>query len=187
MGSFSVLMLFSGRHLMHVRRLLALALAGPVLMAGCSDQAEPTPKMPDPTSTSAETVPTETETPEAESAEDFIRRWVEVGDTMQVTGKTADYRAITDDSCKACRAFEKTVRDVYEGGGSIEFAGTTVDRVVRREKAPPTFALTKTLPETVVRRGGAADVETLPAGTTTLLVILDGDPGDWSVKYYGVL
>lgn len=171
---------------MHVRRLLALALAASVLLAGCSDKAEPTPKMPEPT-TSSSPEPTESQTPEAESPEDFIRRWVQVGDEMQVTGKTERYRAITHSSCKACRTFEKAVRDVYASGGSIEFAGTKVDRIVRREKAPPTFALTKTLPKTVIRRGGAADAETLPAGTTTLLVILDGDSGDWSVKYYGVL
>ena len=182
-----MLTLFSGRHLMHVRRLLALALAVPLLLAGCSDEAKPTPKMPDSTSSSPTTEPSETETPEAESPEDFIRRWVKAGDEMQVTGKTKDYRAITHASCKACRAFEKAVRDVYDAGGSIEFAGTTVDRIVQREDAPPTFALTKTLPETVIRRGDATDPETLPAGETTLLVILDRVAGDWSVKYYGVL
>ena len=57
----------------------------------------------------------------------------------------------------------------------------------RREDAPPTFALTKTLPETIIRRGDKTDTETLPAGKTTLLVILDDEAGDWTVKYYGVL
>ncbi len=72
---------------MHVRRALALTVLAPLLLAGCSDgdpEPSPTPKMPDPTSASPS--PTESETPEAESAEDFIRRWQAAADAMRRSG-----------------------------------------------------------------------------------------------------
>lgn len=171
---------------MHVRRTLALAAVVPLLLAGCTDEPEPTPKMPDPTTSSPSPGPTDSETPEAESAEDFIRRWVEVGDEMQVTGETSKYRSLIDETCKACRDFASSVEDVYRSGGSVSFGGSTINRIAEREQRPPTYAVTKTLPRTVIRREGSAP-EVLPAGKTTLLVILGKSAGDWTVKYYGIL
>lgn len=172
---------------MHVRRALALALAVPVLLAGCSGDPEPTPKIPEPTSSSPTPTPTESETPQAESPEDFIRRWVKAGDEMQVTGETAEYQGLVDKSCKACASFQKSVEDVYSSGGSVEFAGARVNGIKRRERNPPTFAVTKTLPETVIRREQGSDPEVLPPGRTTLLVILKAKPDGWAVSYYGIL
>ncbi len=71
---------------MHLRRALALAVAGPLLLAGCTGDPEPTPKIPDPTTSSSTPSPTDSETPEAESAEDFIRRWTDELQKMQATG-----------------------------------------------------------------------------------------------------
>ena len=101
MGSFSVLTLFSGRHFMHVRRALALTLAVPILLAGCSDDPEPEPKIPETTSSSPTPSPTESETPEAESPEDFIRRWQEAADEMARTGETAAFMRLSK-GCQAC-------------------------------------------------------------------------------------
>jgi hypothetical protein len=172
---------------MHVRRALALTLAVPLLLAGCSDDTEPTPKIPDPTTSSSTPTPTESETPEAESAEDFIRRWVKAADEMQVTGETDEYRSMISRSCEACRSFLDSVEDVYGSGGSVEFAGSTINRITEREEEPPTYGVTKTLPKTVVNRGGSTEPEVLPAGRTTLLVILEGHDDGWTVSYYGVL
>jgi len=172
---------------MHVRRALALTLAVPVLLAGCSDDPEPEPKIPETTSSSPTPTPTESETPEAESPEDFIRRWVKAGDEMQVTGETAEYSSLVDGTCKACASFVDSVKDVYGNGGSVEFAGSTVNGIKRRERKPPTFAVTKTLPETVIRREKGSDPEVLPSGQTTLLVILKPKPDGWAISYYGIL
>src|SRR5688500_905976 len=110
---------------MHVRRALALAVSVPLLLAGCTDDPEPTPKIPDPTASSSPPSPTETETPEAESAEDFIRRWVEAGDEMQVTGETDEYDGMTP-KCRPCQAFVENVSEVYSAGGNAEFAGSKI-------------------------------------------------------------
>ena len=45
---FAVLTLFSEGTFMHVRRILSLTLVVPLLLAGCSDEPEPTPKIPEP-------------------------------------------------------------------------------------------------------------------------------------------
>ncbi|WP_139306454.1 hypothetical protein [Nocardioides exalbidus] len=170
---------------MHVRRALALALVAPLLLAGCSDDPEPKPKMPE-TSTSTPTdEPTETETPEAESAEEFIRRWVKAGDEMQVTGDTAEYDAMTP-KCSPCQAFVDNVSEVYAAGGSAEFAGSTIVSIKQLGKTPPTFNLTKDLPDTVISRPGEAP-ETLPGGRTTLRVTLGKASGNWVVTHFGIL
>lgn len=170
---------------MHVRRALALALSVPLLLAGCSDDPEPTPKMPDPTTTSSTPTPTETETAEAERAEEFIRRWVEAGDEMQVTGETEDYSSMTPD-CRPCQAFVGNVEEVYADGGRAEFAGSKIIQIKRVGDAPPTYHLTKDLPETVIRRGDG-DVETLPSGRTTLNVTLGRKAGRLVIAHFTVL
>ncbi|WP_322920157.1 hypothetical protein [Nocardioides renjunii] len=181
-----LLTLFSGRHLMHVRRALAAALAVPLLLAGCSED-KPEPKMPDPppTSTSPTDEPTETETAEAESAEGFIRRWVKAGDEMQVTGETDEYDAMTPD-CAACQSFVASVADVYAEGGSAKFAGSKIVQVKRVGDEPPTFDLTKELPETRIIRGDGT-TETLPGGRTTIRVTLGKKRGEWVVTHFGIL
>jgi hypothetical protein len=154
---------------------------------GCSDDPEPTPNIPDPTTSSPTPTEPATEEPEAESPEEFIRRWVEVGDEMQVTGETAEYERMVDESCDACASFVNSVRDVYSSGGSVEFEGARINGIRERDPSPPTFAVTKTLPRTVIRRGGNSTPETLPAGRTTLLVILKDRRRGWVVSYFGIL
>ncbi len=98
---------------MHVRRALALALAVPLLLAGCTEE-EPTPNIPDPTTSSPTSPPPESETPEAESAEDFIRRWVEASDEMQVTGETADYSSYDREIASRADSCADRVEQIYD-------------------------------------------------------------------------
>lgn len=170
---------------MHVRRALALTAVVPLLLAGCSDDPEPQPKMPDPPPSSSPS-PTASETVEAESAEEFIRRWVKAGDEMQVTGDTAEYAAMSPD-CKPCQGFVSSVEDVYSNGGSADYAGTRITDIKRYAADPPTFDVGQSVPETVIRQGESGEVERLPAGDTRIRVILKRDKSDWFVTYFGIL
>lgn len=171
---------------MTARRALALLAALSLLLVGCSD--DPEPKMPDPPATSSATPteePTETETPEAESAEDFIRRWVEAGDEMQVTGETAEYAAMTP-TCQPCQAFVENVKSVYESGGSAEFAGSRIVQIKRMDDAPPTYNLTKDIPDTIIKRAGQKE-QKLPGGRSTIRVTLKQVDGKWRITHFGIL
>jgi hypothetical protein len=182
-----VLTLFSGRHFMHVRRALALTLAVPVLLAGCSDdEPAPTPKIPEPTSSSPTPTEAATEEPEAESPEEFIRRWQAAGDEMQRTGDTSAYLRISP-KCQACRSLAESVDDIYADGGRIEFAGAEVVRIRSAGAKPPTYDVGLRLPETVIYRSAAGDSETLPPGSMTIRVTLKEARGNWTVTHYGVL
>jgi hypothetical protein len=139
--------------------------------------------MPEPSTSSSTPTPTESETPEAESPEAFVRRWVEVGDEMQQTGETAEFKRISR-QCQACVAVTKQVEAIYRAGGSIEFAGSEVSLLKRVADNPPTFHLNLRTPETIIREANG-DEQRLPAGTGMYLVTLNGAPGKWFVAQYG--
>ena len=108
---------------MHVRRALALTLAVPVLLAGCSDDPEPKPKIPETTSSSPTPTPTESETPEAESPEDFIRRWQAAATRCRRRGDGRVSSARSEVQAVRRRSPIKSTT-IYDDGGSVEFAGS---------------------------------------------------------------
>lgn len=117
---------------MHVRRALALTVLAPLLLTGCSDgdpEAEPTPKMPD--SSSSTPTPTESESPEVESAEDFVRRWVDVSNEMQQTGETSAYLEISG-KCRPCKQVAQQVASAFEAGGYVRTDGWTIKSIKDR-------------------------------------------------------
>lgn len=122
---------------MHVRRALALTAVVPLLLAGCSDDPEPQPKMPDPPPSSSPS-PTASETVEAESAEEFIRRWQATADEMVVTGQTDTFLELSR-GCSPCSAYAEQVADVYERGGRVEFGQSNVVAIDEEKGRPPTF------------------------------------------------
>lgn len=158
---------------MHVRRLLALALAGPVLLAGCSDEAEPTPKLPDPPSSSASPTPDETETPEAESPKDFIRRWVEVNTQMQNTGEVAEYVELSS-KCEPCRQTAERIERIYSDGGYVRTEGWVIRKVIDRSGAGggPVLDLQIESSPTEYKERASGEVKSLSGGDIVMRVRL---------------
>ncbi len=174
---------------MHPRRALALTLVVPLLLGGCSEDPEPTPKMPDPTTSSATPTATASETPETpeeETAEDFIRRWQAAGDQMQVTGETSAYLGLSP-RCTACKSLAENVDEIYRGGGRVEFDGTKIVSLKRVGARPPTYDVGLELPKTVIYRGADDQPESLPSGGMTIRVTLEEGQDGWTVSRYGVL
>lgn len=176
-----MLTLVSGRHLMHVRRALALAISVPLLLAGCTDEPEPTPKMPDPTTSSSTPTPTETETPEAESAEDFIRRWVAVNTDMQNTGDVDEYLALSR-QCEPCLQTAERIRQMYANGGFVRTEGWMVRRIIDRSGATggPVLDLRIESSPTEFKERAGAKTESLPGGDIVMRVRLSRD-APWHV------
>lgn len=159
---------------MHVRRALALAVSVPLLLAGCSDDPEPTPKIPDPTTSSPTDPVTETETPEAESPEDFIRRWISVNTEMQNTGDTDAYLALSA-KCRPCKATADRVEEIYAGGGFVRTKGWIVRGVMDQTGASggPILDLAIESSPTEYKESPDAALQSLPGGQLTMRVRLN--------------
>jgi hypothetical protein len=173
---------FSGRLFMHVRRALALAVSVPLLLVGCSGDPEPTPKIPDPTTSSPTDPVTETEEPEAESPEDFIRRWQSEALTAQNEGSTKAYRALGP-SCNACSDFADQVDEIYGGGGSIELDGLQVVGVKAAGGARQ-YRLTRVLGKTRVLNAAGQEEQSFDGGREVLNVFLEKVGGEWRVENF---
>lgn len=105
--------------LMRLRTSFALLLGSAMLLTGCASE-EPEPKFAEP-SASPSVVKKE------ETAEEFIRRWLEVEREMQTSGETTEYRAITK-GCESCARLADRMEDIYEDGGWVKPGKTTVQR-----------------------------------------------------------
>lgn len=156
---------------MHVRRALALTLAVPVLLAGCSDEPEPKPKIPETTSSSPAPTPAESETPEAESPEDFIRRWQEAALTAQNRGDTGKYRAFGP-KCKPCSEFADQVDQIYADGGSVRLGGLRVVSV-ESDGGADQYRLTRVLGRTQVLDAQGTEQQSFDGGREVLTVFLE--------------
>jgi hypothetical protein len=165
---------------MHVRRTLALAAATPLLLAGCTGEAEPTPKMPDPTTSSPSPSPTESETAEAESPEEFIRRWSDALREMQRTGETQEFRSLSSD-CQSCSETADRVEAIYKAGGAIEWEGWHVVSVEPNGDARNEFRVVERSAPTRFRESNQAKWQRLPGGRSTHVFELQPAGDSWLV------
>lgn len=103
-------------------RTLAGALTAPLfLLAACGggdDSVADPPVSPSSTSSS-------TGTPQPETAEAFIHRWIQVEKKMENTGEIGNYMAISG-QCNACRQLAREVKTYYAAGGYIHWSGWKV-------------------------------------------------------------
>ena len=165
---------------MLVRRALALALVVPLLLAGCS-QDEPEPKMPDPpTSAEPSPSPSESETPEAESAEEFIRRWAAIEAEMENTGDTAAYRELSAD-CTACTDLAEIIEGWYEAGGFVKWDGWRVLSVKPRGGSDTEFAVRVRSAPTEYKESAEGETKSFPGGPGAHLLVLEPSGGSWVV------
>lgn len=166
---------------MHVRRALALAVSVPLLLAGCTDDPEPTPKIPDPTTSSSTPSPTETETPEAESAEDFIRRWVEENQKMFATGETEPFLALGPD-CDDCKDIAETVDQIYGGGGTVKWDGWKILEIAPRgNPSAHAYRFVVQSAPTRYRESPTSAWQNLKGGRGVQLIVLRPADGTWLV------
>ena len=167
---------------MHVRRILALVLAGPLLLAGCSD---PEPILPDPPPTSPSPTtpsPSDSETPESESAEDFIRRWAAAETQMENTGDTAEYRDLSV-GCKACTDLADLVEKWYEAGGFIEWDGWDIEGVKPRGDNGSEFVVRVTSSPTRYKESKSGPLKTFDGGPGAHLLELKQRGDSWVVTH----
>jgi len=165
---------------MHVRRALALTLVILLLLAGCSDEPEPTPKIPEPTTSSATPTPTASETPEAESAEDFIRRWAATEAEMENTGETAEYRQISK-GCVACNDLADLIEDWYAAGGYVEWDGWRIQSIKAMASGSDEFVVRVRSSPTTYKESARGPVKTFDGGPGAHALTLEQQGKSWLV------
>ena len=116
---------------MGIPRFLTGILAAPLLLSACGGGGDSVADPPvSPSSTSSSTA-----TPQRESPEDFIRRFVSVSNTREMRGNTDTYLALTS-RCTPCRALAEQIGRARSNGGYYHSQGwsiTSIKSDVNRE------------------------------------------------------
>ncbi|WP_090860343.1 DUF6318 family protein [Nocardioides lianchengensis] len=179
-------------------RLLPAALAvGLVLLAGCSGDDDPEPKIsptdsssvastptpsPTPSGPVEPTMPAEAEGEDAAAAEAFVRHFWAMVNYAQTTGDVQALEGLALGSCQTCASGAKWIADVYQRGGLIEGGKYDVGPV----RVTPLGAGGQRLFEVVAdvtttpqRVSGADELNgSFPAGNSRVrLVLLNADGG----------
>lgn len=111
--------------------LLVASLA--IVLTGCGGGTEDVADGPSPAPSPTTSVPT-TPAPSAtistppahETAEQFIRRWVQVNTEAQRTGDLTALDSLNQPGCDSCKSFDKLVSRIYDAGGVVEPATTEI-------------------------------------------------------------
>ena len=120
-----------------------------------------------------------TEAPANETAKQFLKRWVELSNQMQMTGETDAYLAVVGPDCDSCRKFAVQVSDIYDKGGTIDGGQ---ERIVEMKSESRTqwVVTSDTTPTTYVEKAGGSPTS-LPGGRTKSRVWLAHVDGHWIV------
>lgn len=167
-------------------RTAAIAACLLLALTACSDDApvaDP-PATPTPTATSASASPSAddlTSAPPGETAEQFIRRWVELGNQLQHTGNAAAYLSVSGPDCDTCRELATTLSKIYRAGGESR-GGTERITSLKPESQNRWILEVIAGPTEYERRAGAA-TEKLPGGSFRTRVQLAKDNGRWIVAF----
>lgn len=187
-----------------VRRALAAACVLPLLLAGCSE-AQPTPEMPDPTTSS----PTATETesgpieptlpPEAqgdgvEAAEAFVTYYISVIDYAQESLRPAMMRQFSAQTCSACFGVIDLITKVERNGGGVDGGTHTIRSLEAEELGVPgdnaafrAVAAVRTTRQDITKSGVKGLDGTLPPQRLKYGFVLLRDQDGWRVSEWEVL
>ena len=188
-----------------VRRALAAACVLPLLLAGCSE-AQPTPEMPDPTTSS----PTATETesgpieptlpPEAqgdgvEAAEAFVPFYLAIVDYSRQTMDVTHIRELSTPTCQGCIGLIDLIQKIKNNGGSVVGGDQTVRSVQAEERGVPgatgkafrAVATVRTTDQEIAGSGVEGLDGNRPAETLKFGFVMLKNGKDWSVSEWDVL
>jgi hypothetical protein len=131
----------------------ALTAAGAVVLAGlagCDDEAAPSPAPPEPSSTSpspteptgspAPTLPVEAKGKSVASAKAFARYFIEAVNFAIRTGDARPVMDVSTPGCVTCNAVKRNAERIYGAGGRIE-GGQMAVNTVTVVTPPPDIAL----------------------------------------------
>jgi len=156
------------------------------MLAGCTDdEPDPPPPTSSTPSSPTSTEPTDSPSPDPESAADFIRRWVEEDIKMQNTGETSTYRRMSA-GCRPCRDFADLIEKYYANGGFVETEGWKVLAIRKAAgggASRPTYVVKVDSRPTRFQEHKGGPIKDLPGERTSYRVSLRERTDSWQVTY----
>ncbi len=164
-----------------VSAILAIGLSG---CAGESNSEPSPPSSSPPASPSgAQSQSASAEAAAPETAREFIRRWPVVETEMINTGRTEEYRAITQ-GCEACERLATRVEEIYARGGYAKTAGWVIDSLrqgPRGDDSLRRFVVRTTASSTELRSSAESELERLPGGRITHQITIRPIRNQWRI------
>jgi hypothetical protein len=163
----------------------ALLAATALLLAGCGDDTPP----PTPSSSSVPTTAsptTRSPTPQPESAEEFIRRWVQADIDMQNSGDTREFLALSA-NCQPCRNLAGVIEKYYSDGGFVRTDGWLILSIKRLPGTSSGDRLVLVRVDgrpTQYRESSGSPIKSLPGGRTQFQFTLRRSGESWRVHDY---
>ncbi len=153
---------------MSVRRSLALALVAALVLAGCQD--EPEPRFDPPSESSSPSDPATSDEPEAQTAEEFIREWVELG---QRNAEHRRNRGVPGRFARLCSHASRTraaLTSIYNSGRFHPDRRASCRSTSARGQATTIFELKVDRRQPATARRPMAPIESYPGGVTDVPV-----------------
>jgi hypothetical protein len=177
---------YLGRVLVVKRFLAALTCCGLLSLAACSDDSSSSADPPSPTPTASSSSTEPSPTPDAETPEEFVRRWVDADTHMQNTGDGDDYRDMSA-KCPNCLDYADYIEGIWEAGGYVKTDGWLIGRSrtskpLDNGEVEVTIDVTSTPAEFVEKAGGP--VQHYERHDLTYIVALRPSNRDWSVTNF---
>ncbi len=174
----------------YVAAVVACAAVAAGALAGCQgDGSDPTPS-PSQSASNSAPPPSPSEStsasPQGETAEEFISRFVVAQTALLNTGRASEYRALTSAGCRTCKSLLTRVRTIYSAGGSIETEGWSVEGPMDVSGGGKTRSVrlqVVSAPTTLVESAGA-DPQELGGGPSTQVFKLRRAGSTWTVTEY---
>lgn len=164
---------------MSVRRTTAGLVLVPLLLSACGggdDSVADPPVSSAPTSSS-------TESPEHESPEHFIRRWTQLEQAMENTGKVHLDLKVSG-SCKPCVRLAREVQGFYRDGGYVKWDGWVIKTIERSDSSGGliTFTVRINSAPTTYREKEDGPTKHLQGGPSTELLTLRRTSTGWLMQ-----
>jgi len=102
-------------------------------LGACGNDPKPKIAPPSPSHSLSDS-PSVSTTPEAETPEAFLRRYIEAAHKAEVSGYFGEYKALSDSNCVSCNQFIEYLRRIHKHGGEVRFAGERVLSIERVRK-----------------------------------------------------
>jgi hypothetical protein len=156
--------------------------------AGCGAEDEAPRAEPSGTESVASSAPVVVESKGPELRDDTpeaaIEDWIDARTSMQNTGDTGPFRALSSITCEYCSAFADQVEVVYTEGGNAQIGASEITsiRFKRSKQLGAHYETSIRTSAAQLTRSGGAITEMLPASKDLFQIHVVRDDGSWKVR-----